>query len=67
MITVQAEHNGRFTVKKWDKYPAHSVLAGQDRKSFVGSYDTYDEAKEAHPDAVDIHEMMQPVNTFDHL
>jgi len=44
--------NSRFTVYAHDRYPRHSVLAGQDRRTFLDSFTTVDEAKTVYPDAV---------------
>jgi len=54
-----------FSVYKWSVYPNSSVLAGQDCKQFVDSYDTLTEAQAAHPDASVGYR--DAGNTFDHL
>jgi len=41
-----------YGVYKYDEYPSYSVLAGEERRSFLGSYPTLAEAQAAHPDAV---------------
>lgn len=56
-----------IVVHGWDYYPRYSVLAGQQRKSFLDSFDTAEEAQDAYPTAEPSHPMMQPVNTFGHL
>ena len=43
--------SGRWTVYAHDRYPRSSVLAGQDRRTFVDSYDSLDLAKAAWPKA----------------
>jgi hypothetical protein len=58
---------GKVVVKGYDTYPRHSVLAGQVRISFLGSYLTETDAKASHPDATWGHAMTEPVNTFGHL
>jgi len=58
---------GKFTVKGYGTYARHSVLAGQVRIVFIDSFDTFEEAKAAFPEAVGSHAMLEPVNTFDHL
>jgi len=40
-----------FTVYGLGTYPRTSVLAGQQRRTFIDSYDTLEAAKQAHPDA----------------
>lgn len=41
-----------FGVYAYDTFPASSVLAGQQRRSFLDSFDTLDEAQAEYPDAV---------------
>jgi hypothetical protein len=40
-----------FTVYAIDAYPRHSVLAGQQRRRFLDTYESEKAAREAHPDA----------------
>lgn len=61
------ERNGRFNVYQWDKYPRHSVLAGQPRKSWLEDFDTLKEARETYPNATPGHRLLDPQNTFHHL
>jgi len=61
------QDNGTFTVKGYDHWPAHSVLAGQVRINFIASYRTLTGAREDHPDAELSHPFIEPVNTFNHL
>ena len=61
------ESNGKFTVKGYGTYAAHSVLAGQVKIMFIGRYDTEATALAEHPTATMSHAMLEPVNTFDHL
>jgi hypothetical protein len=44
-------HENRYGVYAYDHYPEGSVNAGMTRRTFVDAYDTYEEAKAAHPDA----------------
>ena len=50
-LHVVAPHGerGAFVVKGYGEYPSHSVNAGMTRVSFLGSYDTELEAREAYP------------------
>lgn len=41
-----------YGVYGYDEYPEGSVLAGQQRRTFLASYPTLEEAQEEHPDAV---------------
>jgi len=58
---------GVFVVKGYDTHPRHSVLAGQTRINYLDSFDTYEEAAEAYPEATDSNAYVEPVNTFGHL
>jgi hypothetical protein len=40
-----------YGVYAYDEYPRSSVLAGQQRRSFIDSFDTLEEAKAAYPAA----------------
>ena len=40
-----------YGVYAYDTYPRTSVLAGQQRRTFINSYETLAEARVAHPDA----------------
>lgn len=54
-----------WAVYEWGVYEDSSVLAGQNRKSFIGSYTTLEEAQEKYPTAqVGYREAN---NTVDHL
>jgi hypothetical protein len=64
---VILNQGGKFVVKGHGTYARHSVLAGQTKIVFLDSFDTYDEAKAAFPQAFDSHKFLEPVNTFDHL
>jgi hypothetical protein len=66
-IVIIPERGGKFTVKGHGTYARHSVLAGQTKIVFLDSFDSYDEAKAAYPQASDSHALLEPVNTFDHL
>lgn len=71
MKTIQKEAgsdpNEPFVVHTWDKYPAHSVLAGQPRKTFVDRFESLEKAKKAHPKAKMSHRMTEPEVGLDHL
>ena len=43
-------HRDGYTVYQIDEYPSSSVLAGQQRRSFLDTYPTLAEAKAAYPD-----------------
>jgi hypothetical protein len=46
-------HDGEFAVYEYGTYPESSVLAGQERRSYVdGGFASAAEAKAAYPDAV---------------
>jgi hypothetical protein len=57
MLTIEYPSSGatysedRYGVYRYDVYPESSVLAGQERRSFLDSFKTLDEAKAAYPDA----------------
>lgn len=59
--------NGSVCVHGWGTYPKHSVLAGQDMKCFIDSFETPALAKAAYPMAIASHSLMQNQNSFDHL
>ena len=56
-----------FGVYEYTKYPASSVLAGQDRRCFLGRYDTLEEAKKAHPEAEYVEGSLFTPPVLDHL
>jgi hypothetical protein len=43
--------NPEYGVYRYSEYPRSSVLAGQERREFLGSYDTLEEARAAHPNS----------------
>jgi hypothetical protein len=45
------DHPGEVTVYKYDTYPRGSVLEGRERRSYVDSFPTVDEARKAYPKA----------------
>ena len=65
----RSKHGDGFDVKgiKQDGYGPNSVLAGQDLIQFLDSFDSYEEAKAAYPDAEMSGEWTGARNTFDHL
>lgn len=40
-----------YGVYRYDRYPRHSVLAGQQRRTFVDSFETLEQAKAKFPNA----------------
>lgn len=40
-----------YGVYEYDTYPEWSVLAGQERRRFIGAYPTREQAQRSHPDA----------------
>lgn len=42
----------QYGVYKYDTYPRHSVLAGQQRRTFLETFETLEEAQAAYPKAV---------------
>lgn len=40
-----------YGVFEYGRYPSYSVLAGQEKRVFLDSFDTLEEAKEAFPEA----------------
>jgi hypothetical protein len=68
MMIEPARHSEEgYDAYEWGTYPRNSVLAGQDRKSFKGSYDTLEQAQEAHPDAEVSQGRVSANNSVDHL
>lgn len=56
-----------YGVYAYSVYPRSSVLAGQTRRVFMGSYETLAEAQAAHPDAEYVQTCgYQPIS-LDHL
>lgn len=51
----------------WGKYPRYSVLAGQDRKVFLDSFETVPEALSFYPKAKPSSVWIERPNTFNHL
>lgn len=66
-VNIIPEKNGKFTVKGYDSFPSHSVMAGQVRKNFLASFDSVEAAQAAFPTAKMSHHMMEPENSYDHL
>ena len=48
-LTLELKPDQSVSLYGWDKYPAHSVLAHQQRKCYLRRFDTTTEAGEAHP------------------
>jgi len=64
---ILADGRGGWTVKGYDTWPSHSVLAGQVRISFLASFSTIKEAEKAYPLAKLSHALSEPLNSFNHL
>jgi len=60
-------HTDGYTVYALDTYPRHSVLAGQQRRTFVDRYDTLAAAQAAHPTATLIAGTSYQPPSLDHL
>ena len=60
-------HRGGYTVYQIDEYPRHSVLAGQQRRTFLDTYPTLEAAKSAHPTAQLIEGTTYQPPSLDHL
>lgn len=58
--TIEVGHGETYhqregvTVYKHDRYPRGSVLAGQDRRTFVDTFESVEAAKAAFPKATDL-------------
>lgn len=50
MIGATYQH-GEYGVYRYDTYPESSVLAGQERRSFIDSFPTLAEAQAEYPEA----------------
>lgn len=46
-------HEAKYGVYAYDVYERHSVLAGQQRRTFLDCYDTLEDAQRAHPEAIE--------------
>jgi len=65
--SIEPDGYGEFTVYGWGFYERGSLLAGQQRKSFMDGYATVAEALSAYPDA-DVQEgVVSANNSFGHL
>lgn len=47
----QTYRRNEYGIYRYDEYPVGSVLEGQQRRTFLGSYSTLEEAMKAHPEA----------------
>lgn len=56
-----------FHVHGWSTYSESSVLAGQQRKVWLNSFDTQEAALKAYPKAVASHLLLEPKVSLDHL
>lgn len=61
------QYYGHYVVHGWSVYDENSVLAGQEMKCFLDSFETIEEVHKAYPTAESSHPFLQAVNTFDHL
>lgn len=59
--------NPDFGVYEYSTYPRSSVLAGQERRSFLDSFDTLEEAQAAYPTASVSHSCGYRPPSLDHL
>ena len=48
----QTYHHKEYGVYEYSTYPLGSVLEGRERRTFIGSYPTLEQAKHSHPDAI---------------
>ena len=64
---MTSKQSGAFVVYGWDQYPKGSVLAGQSRKNYLGTYPDEASARDSHPEAKFSSPYFEPQNTFDHL
>ena len=63
--TIEPNKSQGVNVYHWSIYPESSVLAGQNCKKFVDSYDTPEEAAAAYPGAAEGYR--DACNTYNHL
>ena len=61
---IYAERDGSFTVKGHGEYERHSVNYGMTRIVFLDSFETYEEAAEAYPEASNGHKLLDPITTL---
>ena len=66
-FTIEPSRSSGFDVYGWSVYPQHSVLAGQNCKRFMGSFETLPEAVAAHPDAEVMGWRVDAGNSYNHL
>jgi len=59
--------DGFIALYGWSVYPEGSVLAGQQSKQFLDSYDDIGQAKTAHPDVAFSNPMTERVISYNHL
>lgn len=65
-ITYEARGN-RYVAHEWGEYAESSVLAGQAKKIYLGTFETVEDVLCHFPQAQPSHPFLQPQNTFDHL
>lgn len=56
-----------WSVYGWGAYPHNSVLSGQPMKQFIGSFDTFELATEAFPQAKPSNKFLDPQVSLSHL
>lgn len=66
-LTFQGNEYGGVSVYGWDTYPSHSVLAGQQRKTFLDMFDNATLALAEYPDAVGSHPLLERRISLHHL
>ncbi len=66
-VIVNAKYTDGYAVKSIDEFPVGSVMAGQERITFLETFSTIEEAQKAYPEAELSHELLLPSNTFNHL
>ena len=68
LVIVHNSDYDNYDVKDiGERYPSHSVLAGQTMIKFVDSFETVEQAQAAYQAATVSHDLIMPQNTFDHL
>lgn len=67
VATDHGQSQPSYSVYAWGVYPSHSVLAGQECKRFIDSYESLEAAQQDYPEAQLSNPLTEPKNTFDHL
>ena len=66
-ITIEPVGSRSFDVYGHSFYPASSVLAGQQMKSYLANYESIEEAKKDYPKAEPLEFRTEVHNSVDHL